>query len=318
MKKLILLLLIVGGTAYGATKFYLHSEVEDAMDMAVLMMSPYAKLTYGGVKSTITGELTIEDIRVDIQGYEDELLIDRVGIDTPSFLSLLDLGDLQAMQRSGMPKSIGLIVEGVRVPVDADYFNELYTATLDTRSADDADKVSAICTGKYGFSPAVLADLGYDEQVFSLVVTARNDKSHYSIDVTTSSADMWDIAATMNLAGDMTSEVMKGPAYRPRLRNMRFEYTDRSLNQRVQNYCAQRGLTADDIFKAQMDAFHYLGESNGVVFDEYMILPYQDFIAGKSTFIVTANPNEPIALSQIDLYKPEDVPALLNLEASTR
>ena len=64
-----------------------------------------------------------------------------------------------------------------------------------------------------------------------------------------------------------------------------------------------------------MDTFKFYGESNGIVFDEYMLEPYAEFLAGKSRIEITAKPNEPIALSQIDLYKASDVPALLNLEA---
>ena len=55
---------------------------------------------------------------------------------------------------------------------------------------------------------------------------------------------------------------------------------------------------------------------NGIEFDEYVLDPYKEFIGGKSTLVVTAKPNEPITISQIDLYKPSDVPALLNLEAT--
>lgn len=43
--------------------------------------------------------------------------------------------------------------------------------------------------------------------------------------------------------------------------------------------------------------------------------PYERFLAGGSRFVLTAKPSKPIALTQIDLYKPEDVPALLNLSA---
>jgi hypothetical protein len=49
-----------------------------------------------------------------------------------------------------------------------------------------------------------------------------------------------------------------------------------------------------------------------------VLIPYQKFLAGGSKFILTAEPNEPINLSQIDLYKPEDVPALLNLSAQVQ
>ena len=39
---------------------------------------------------------------------------------------------------------------------------------------------------------------------------------------------------------------------------------------------------------------------------------------GKSTLVITAQPTNPIAFSQIDLYSPSDVPALLNLAAVAR
>ena len=97
---------------------------------------------------------------------------------------------------------------------------------------------------------------------------------------------------------------------------MRLEMTDRSLNERVADYCARRGLSAEEILQAQLDAFKFIGVENGVEFDEYVLDPYLEFIGGKSTLIVTARPNEPVAMSQIDLYKPSDVPALLNLEAT--
>ncbi len=77
--------------AYLGSKWYLHNEVSQGMDTAVLMMSPYANVEYEGVASTLTGELTIEGIRIRIDGFNDDLYIDRFGIDTPSFLSLIEL-----------------------------------------------------------------------------------------------------------------------------------------------------------------------------------------------------------------------------------
>lgn len=46
--------------------------------------------------------------------------------------------------------------------------------------------------------------------------------------------------------------------------------------------------------------------------------PYREFLNGKPTFIISAQPTKPVNLSQIGLYKPTDVPALLNLSATTR
>ena len=94
--------------------------------------------------------------------------------------------------------------------------------------------------------------------------------------------------------------------------------TDRSLNERVSEYCEQLGLSPEETLQARLDALHFLGESNGIVFDEYVIGPYKEYLAGKTTLVVTAQPANPVNLTQIGLYKPSDVPALLNLSATAQ
>jgi len=90
MKNLIVWVLVLSAATYGAAKAYLHKEVGDAMDMVVLMMSPYANVEYGGVRSTMSGELTIENIHIRMHEFRDDIEIERLGIDTPSFLYLVD------------------------------------------------------------------------------------------------------------------------------------------------------------------------------------------------------------------------------------
>ena len=315
MKTFVIWALILGGVGYGAAKFYLHSEVADTMDMAVLMMSPYADVEYDGVRSTMSGELTIEGIRVNLHKFRDDIRIDRLGIDTPSFLSLLELSDYMSMRGDGVPDSFGFLVEGFHVPTKADYFDEIYEFSAAFRGAADADDAGSQCTGKYGFSPEALLALGYREQVFSMAMTVRNEGRRFSLEIDSSIDDMWDLDGSLTLAGDLVNEMIKGVGYRPRLSEMSLNYTDRSLNRRVREYCRSLGLSDDETLKAQMDAFKFYGETNGIEFDEYLLDPYLQFLNGKQRITITAKPNEPIAMSQIDLYKASDVPALLNLEA---
>lgn len=315
MKGLIISTLAGAAVAYGGAKAYLHSEVADTMDMAVLMMSPYADIEYAGVRSTMSGELTIEDIRIKLHEYRDTIEIARLGIDTPSFLYLIDMSDYMSLQANGLPDSFGFLVEGLRLPTDADYFAELYELGASFRGTEEETDAAAMCTGKHGFSPATLAALGYDEQMFSMAINVRNDGGRFALDVASNIEDMWAIEANLTLAGDMMSELMKGTAYRPRLSEMTIDYTDLSLNGRVREHCADLGLTDEEIVAAQIDAFQSYGESNGIIFDEYLMDPYVEFLNGKQRIRITASPNEPIAMSQIDLYKASDVPALLNLEA---
>ena len=318
MKNFIIWAILIGALGYGGAKFYLHSEVSDAMDMVVLMISPYADVEYDGVGSTLSGELTVDGVRIRIDGYTDDLTIDRIGIDTPSFLSLISLSKLSSKGPDAMPEQIGFLIEGMRIPANADYYDDFYEFSLLASGAENAESAGAECTGRYGFSPAALSALGYQDQVMSMYMSIHDEDSHFSFDMQVHMDDMWDMDASVSLAGNMVEEMMKGPASQPRLRNMHAEFTDRSLNERMSKYCEQRGLSEAETMRAQIESLQTFGESNGIEFDQYIIDPFKEFLLGKSTLIISAQPSNPVAFSQIDLYKPSDVPALLNLAAVAR
>ena len=94
MKKLIIWAIVLGASAYFGSKMLLHHKVGNGVDAAFLMMSPYANIEYEGVSSTMTGELTIDGITMRVVGYDDDIRIERFGIDTPSYFSLLNLADI--------------------------------------------------------------------------------------------------------------------------------------------------------------------------------------------------------------------------------
>ena len=199
--------------------------------------------------------------------------------------------------------------------VDADYFQFMHTQLQNVVSETDVDEPAAVCTGKYGFSPATLEALGYSEQVVSVAAYFRREPSNYTVSVTSAVEDMWSINAEVTLAGNMIAELSQGPRARPRLSALRIEYVDESLNQRVADYCGRLGLSGEEIVAAQLDKLAQIGSSLGIEFDEYVIDPFTDFVGGKSRLVITAKPVEPISLSQIGLYKASDVPALLDLSA---
>ena len=319
MKNAIIFLVLVAAAAYAGTKWHMHNKVRDTVDIAVLMMAPFAEITYDGVSSTLTGELTVDGVRVRVAGFKDEIVIDRIGIDTPSFLSLLNLTKVTSnplAAASEIPEYFGFLAEGIHLPVNADFARKLYDLNLTVLGVEDAGDAATECAGKYGFSPRALAGLGYTEQLVSMSVIFRRQASGFVVEIDADTAQMWDANVEMTLAGDMINELSKGTAFRPRMSKLRIEYADRSLKERVRKYCKSRGLNDEEILTAQLEAFNFIGRLNGIEFDEYMVDPYKEFLRGKSSLVVTANPREPISLSQIKLYKPSDVPALLDLSAT--
>ena len=317
MKKLVLLLLVAAGLSYGFATWQLHSKVSDTMDQLVMMASPFADIDYEGVRSTLTGELTVEGVTVDFHDYRDSLSIERVGIDTGNFLALMRINNFVTMQSDKIPDYFGFILDNVRVPSDADYFRHADRLLAEATGKIAPDDPAKTCAGQYGMTPALLTALGYDEQVFSMRMSVqREEATGIRVLFDTQVEDMWDAEAELDLAGTFSpGQAMRG-AYRPRMRSFRMEYTDRSLNERIQRHCSSTGLTKEEVLTAQLDAFKAFGVDNGIEFDEYVIDPYVEFLNGKQTLVITARPSEPVALSQIDLYKPSDVPALLKLEAT--
>ena len=318
MKNLIVWAIILGVVGYGGSKLLLHYKVGRGVDQAVMAVSPFVNIEYDGVSSTLTGELTIDGIRAQVTGYNEPIYVERLGIDTPNYFSLLRLADISENAKSPddvVPEYFGFIVEGVRMRVNADYFKEVYSASVQDISADALQDDAARCTGKYGFSPDTLTNFGFTDQVVSVAAHFRRGEGDYVVDLTSDIEDMWSIDASLTLAGDMVSEFSKGPRYRPRMKNMRVVFEDDSLNVRVEKFCGRLGMSAEEIRVAQLERLRYMGEVYGIEFDEYVIEPYTEFLAGKSTLVVTAKPTEPVSLSQITLYKPSDVPALLDLSA---
>ena len=314
MKNLIVLVLIVVGFGYFGAKFYLHYRVSSGLDDALVMAAPFADIQYDGVSSTMSGELSIDGITVRMSEFHDPLYIDKFSIITPGFFYLLNLGELgQSGEDFEIPDTFGFSVDGMRASTSADYIRKIYDLSQGQTGAADAEEAAAVCAGKYGFSPETLRSLGYHDLVVSMRIAYRQDDYNLFVDVSANVEDMYEIDMTVKLADRLTPETLMRGRYRPRMAEGRLEYLDRSLNERTAKLCAREGLSDSEILLAQLDAFAASGLENGIEFDDYVIAPYKEFLAGKSTFVLTAKPNEPINLSQIDLYKPSDVPALLNL-----
>lgn len=322
MVKFIVGLVAAGLAGFFGAKWKMENDVADAVDMMVMMSSPYADVQYDGVSSTLTGELTVDGIRINIHGIDDEISIGRLGIDTPSFLSLMKLNDIETYwggsEADILPSYFGIIVEHVRIPTGGDIARESYRERIEKLGIEGEIEDGAACTGRYGFSPRAFQELGYDEFDMSMSMRFRDLGSRYSIEIDAENEGAVSINGEMILAGDMVSELARGPRYRPRLDELRIEYVDHSHNERVVEYCQRLGLSDEEIFAAQMDTFKFMGAEMGIEFDEYVLEPLAEFLNGGSALTFTADPNEPVAISHIALYKPSDVPALLQLSAEVR
>ncbi len=316
MRLILIGAVLLVGLGYAGAKGYLYYKVSQGVETAVLMMSPHVDLKYGGISSTIGGELTLDNVSIRLAEYRDEIVIGRLGIKTPNFLALLSLSDLSSGSPQGKaPEYFGLIAEEIKVSADADYYQDFYQTSIAAIAPSDLGQRGVQCVGKYGYAPKALKSLGYSNLTTSISVILRQVDNNYIIEMGIDIVDMTDVDMTLSMAGNMMSGLAQGATYRPKLRELNMKITDQSLNKRVEKYCTRLGLTPEQILNAHLNALQYMGKTQGIVFDEYLIDPYKQYLAGKPTLVVTAKPREPLDLERISRYKPSDVPALLNLEA---
>ena len=321
MKNLVVTVILVGILGYFGAKFYLHHEVSSSLDSALAMARPFADIRYDGVSSTMTGKLSIDGIHARFGSFNDSVDIDRISIITPGFWYLLNLSDMGpglAGDSPELPESFGFAIYGMRADIDDDFMQAISNATREASTEVHENDTAAICVGEYGYSMDALKQLGYDDIVMSFSMGYRQEKGNLLVDMWADVEDMYGMQIDLTLDGMMTPLSLATGTYKPRLIDGRIDYEDYSLLERTRSLCRRQGLSDDEIIAAEIKAFQALGVENGIVFDEYVMEPYEKFASGGSNFILTAKPNEPIGLSQIDLYKPSDVPALLNLSAEVR
>jgi hypothetical protein len=309
MRNLLVAVAVLGVGGYFGAKFYVQHKAAQDLDALLAQARPFADIKYDQVVATIGGKLRAENLTIRLPQFDDEVTIDSVGIVTPGFLFLLGF-DRDALK---FPERLGVEIAGVRMSADADYLRMLddvrakQVAALELTPADQ-------CASTYGLTPAALKRFGYHEIVFDMNATFRREESHLVLAFGADVEDMYAFDVELTLDG-LADPAGLARGARPMLVNGRLDYVDRSLNARILEHCAGEQVTRDDVLAAQVREIQALAKNSGMELDAMLIEPYTDFLLGKQRFTLTSAPPKPVDLSRVSLYKPSDVPNLLNLTA---
>lgn len=313
MRLLILAVIVIAGGYFGS-KLYIQWKVGNDVDAVLEQIRPFADVTYRGVTASMKGELSIDDVTVQFASFKDPLRIDAVTLETPGFLYLLGF-DRRELE---MPERFGVALNGLRASLGADYLQTLYELGARAQGQPPDDVLPAICTSSSGGSPSSLRMLGYHDLVMDLRMAFRHDADRLDLELSSHAEDMYEIDLTMKLAG-LTDPTALARGTRPVLVEARMDYVDRSLNDRVLAHCKDvHSLDPELVAAAQIEELKTVARGAGMELDGLILDPYSDFLLGKDRFTVTAKPLRPVDLTQLTLYKPSDVPNLLNLMAEAR
>jgi hypothetical protein len=310
MRNFLVTAAVVGVGGYFGAKFYVQYKTAQDLDSVLTQVRPFVDVQYDNVVATMNGELRVEGVTIRMPEFDDTVTIDSVGVLTPGFLFLLgfDKNDLE------FPERLGVALTGLRMRSDADFMRALDElqpprATVELTAADR-------CASTYGFTPAMLKRLGYHEVVADFSMNFRREGAQVVIGVGADVEDMYDVDVEFTLEGLADPTAMVRGA-RPLFVGGRIDYVDQSLNGRVMKYCAEQQVSPEDVLAVQLREVQTLARESGMELDALIIQPYTDFLLGKQRFTLTSKPTRPVDLTRLSLYKPSDVPNLLNLTAET-
>lgn len=312
MRLLVFAVVVIAGGYFGS-KLYVQWKVAKDLDAMLEQVRPFADVSYDSVTASMNGELSVQHVTVRLASFNDPLSADAVTLETPGFLYLLGFD----RRELAMPERFGVALTGLRASLNADFLQAAYELGQ-PEIEPVGGALPAICTSASGASPAALRTLGYHDLVVDLRVAFRHDADRLEVELSTHTEAMYDLDISMKLAG-LSDPTALARGTRPVLVEGRMDYVDRSLNDRVLKHCADvHSLAPELVVAAQIDELKTLARGAGMELDGLILTPYTDFLLGKDRFTVTAKPLRPVDLTQLTLYKPSDVPNLLNLMAEAR
>jgi hypothetical protein len=309
MRNLLVAVVVVGLGGFFGAKFYVQYKTARDLDAVLAQARPTVDIEYENVVATLSGELRVEGVTIHMQQFDDVVTIESVGLQTPGFPFLLGFDE----RKLEMPERLGVALTGVRMSADSDFMRQLDDAPATTARAAELTLADR-CATSYGFTPAVLRQLGYHELVVDLTMSFRREGAQLVVGFGADVEDMYDVDVELTLDGIADPTALARGA-RPLLVAGRIDYVDQSLNGRIMKYCTELEVMPEDVIAAQLREAHMLARENGMELDALIIQPYTDFLLGKQRFTLIAQPPKPIDLTQLSLYKPSDVPNLLNLTA---
>jgi len=311
----VLLPLLIIGSIMGITYY----KLQETMDMAVKQLSPFGVLKYGGLSTSITGQLTVKNISFDIRGTDDTVRIKSMSYLPPNPLYLFQ--DNDSLKQGRLPETMRLEILGMNM----DLFGNVTENLEETVNLANANLkgINPLCGGTVYFGPRDYRDMGYEEVTIDSTIHYKFDKQKRtaSITFTETMQDMGETYIKINLTGfksDRISQLMT-PEGMPRVSMVTIDYIDKSLYKRIVKNCAEKSaMPVEEYIDAEVNQnpeyFAYVWA--GVIPGPGIRQAYQNFLLDPQSLSVSIQIPEDVTSESLNLFQSEDIPGLLNLQLS--
>jgi len=311
LKKLIILVLALPILFYMGAKGILHYRVGQMVDTLATQVSPAATLSYDSVTSSLTGEVGITGLVIKPHDLADDLTVDKVALEFPSALFLWNAEEYA--QAGTMPEEFALHIEGMRMNTNGALLRMLEEAGASAKPVVQENN----CVTEVINDLSKHADLGINTLTFDMEMgyaldTANNEyRLHGSIDEHQTMAVNYSFALPM-ISANTTS--MARSLADPAVIRAELNIVDQGYYERLYNYCEnQEGLSAEMTKTLVVNNMVTQMTTMGFVPDQQIISDFKRFLDNQQSFVISAEPHTPQALSQLSLYAPEDMPNVFNI-----
>jgi len=318
-KRLILSLLIAPLLVYGGFKGYIWYKVKNGMDEAIAAVAPFVDITYGGIFSTLEGEVGIEDIVIQPKMTNDEFTVQSMSIRAESIFDFVNVG--KRFRKGDFPKQASWKVQKLVLDLDSNVFSmisqygEQAAANQPQHDAYLFERLDALGCGDVDtFGLTEIIDMGYTRMELDITLGMEyRDISHIlKLILHVEDREMYRADAEIAFALDM-DRIRAGAidSGEPEVAAMNVVYTDMGYFKLRNAFCAKK---INDSESAYIDAnIARLNQEIGGELPKNVVKEYRNFMASGGTIEISLSPAEPVALSGMEFYEKADVMQILGM-----
>lgn len=318
IKYLLLALVALPLVLFGIVKLYLDYQLNEFMDTIAARGRPFVSIERGGVSTTLDGDASIHNVEIYITGTDDVVRIEQVTYDTPNMWYLLR--DLGGVQNNKAPMSLHLKLKGLSMDLYGDLTDKMEDA-VNTLNLDLAG-VNKLCGGRLFMGPREYRDMGYEEIVIDGDIGYEADAitEEMTINMDLTFRDMGSYRLTI-LSGGFLGTPFAGSVPHPTppsIDALRVTYEDQSYAKRFVKYCSGLGKMSEaEFIAAEVEQGPaYFANLVGFVPGPGLRAAYKEILSHPGKIELAMEWPEVVDPANLHLYKPEDIPGLLNLKVA--
>lgn len=315
IKYLLLAIVALPLVLFGIVKLYLNYQLNEFMDTVAARARPFVSVERGGVSTTLSGEASIHNIEIYITGTDDVVRIEKLTYDTPNIWYLLR--DLGGVRNNRAPLSLHLNLKGLSMDLYGDLTDRMEDA-VNTLNLDLAG-VNKLCGGRLFMGPREYRDMGYEEIVIDGDIGYEADAitEEITVNMDLGFRDMGSYRLTIlsgGFLGTPFADRVPHP-HPPAIDALRITYQDRSYASRFVKYCSELGKMSEaEFIAAEVEQGPaYFANLVGFVPGPGLRAAYKEILSNPGKIAVTMEWPEAVDPGNLHLYKPEDIPKMLNL-----